>query len=142
MPFAGGAAPTNSYATSIHVLVSACVKLARATAVPPGRRVFRGLGGMVLGPEWFRGDARGVRSGVELGFLSTTLDQHVALEYSGVHRGTGAAPAPGARAPARPPPIRARARAPPTRPPRASQPPSRALAQRGAQTHTHPAGLA
>ena len=45
----------------------------------------------MLGPEWFQRDARGVRSGVELGFLSTTLDQHVALQYSGVSRGTGPA---------------------------------------------------
>jgi hypothetical protein len=77
------------YATSIHVLVSACLKLSRKTRVPPGRRVFRGLGRMVLGPEWFAGDARGVRSGVELGFLSTTVSQDVALEYSGASQGTG-----------------------------------------------------
>jgi hypothetical protein len=44
---------------------------------------------MVLGPEWFESDARGVRSGVELGFLSTTLSESVALEYSGVKSGTG-----------------------------------------------------
>jgi hypothetical protein len=81
--------PPNLYATSIHVLVSACLKLSRATRIPAGRRVFRGLGSMVLGPEWFERDARGARSGVELGFMSTTLREGVALEYSGAGRGTG-----------------------------------------------------
>lgn len=49
------------------------VKIAHVTAVPPGRRVYRGLGGICLGKEWFCADERGVRSGVELGFLSTTV---------------------------------------------------------------------
>ena len=53
--------------------MSAVVKIARVTAVPTSRRVYRGLGGMRLGPEWFCPDGRGVRSGVELGFLSTTV---------------------------------------------------------------------
>jgi hypothetical protein len=75
--------PANLYTTSIHVLVSACLKLSRTTRVPPGRKVFRGLGGMVLGPEWFARDERGVCSGVELGFMSTTTSEDVALEYSG-----------------------------------------------------------
>ena len=42
---------------------------------------------MKLGSEWFNPDERGARSAVELGFMSTTLSRHVALEYSGVKRG-------------------------------------------------------
>ena len=81
--------PENLYATSIHTLVSAILKLSRTTKIPRGRKAFRGLGRMKLGSEWFSPDARGARSGVELGFMSTTLSRHVALEYSGVKGGIG-----------------------------------------------------
>ena len=81
--------PENLYATSIHTLVSAVLKLSRATSIPRGRKAFRGLGRMKLGSEWFRPDERGARSGVELGFMSTTLSRHVAVEYSGVKGGVG-----------------------------------------------------
>ena len=81
--------PENLYATSIHTLVSAILKLSRATSIPRGRKAFRGLGRMKLGSEWFRPDERGARSGVELGFMSTTLSRHVAVEYSGVKGGVG-----------------------------------------------------
>ena len=79
----------NLYPTSIQVLTSATIKLSRITKVPPGRKSFRGMGKLVLGREWFESDDRGVRSGVELGFLSTTLNQHIAMDYSGIKNGTG-----------------------------------------------------
>jgi hypothetical protein len=78
-----------AYTTTIHVLVSAVVRLARVAKVPDKRVVYRGLGGMVLGEEWFARDARGTRGGVEFGFLSTTLERSVALEYSGVKKNRG-----------------------------------------------------
>ena len=81
--------PQNLYSTSIQVLSSATLKLSQLTKIPLGRKVYRGQGKMYLGEEWHKSNERGVRSGVELGFLSTTLDQHIALEYSGVKRGTG-----------------------------------------------------
>ena len=81
--------PENLYATSIHTLVSAILKLSRATLIPRGRKAFRGLGRMKMGSEWFRPDERGARSGVELGFMSTTLSRRVAVEYSGVKGGVG-----------------------------------------------------
>jgi hypothetical protein len=74
----------NRCPTSLHVLVSATLKLSRITRIPSERKVFRGLGKMQLGPEWFSPDKRGARAGVELGFMSTTLSRDVALEYSGV----------------------------------------------------------
>jgi hypothetical protein len=49
----------------------------------------RGLGGMVLDDRWLTKDDRGVRGGVELGFLSTTTKREVALEYSGVDKNRG-----------------------------------------------------
>ena len=73
--------------TSIHTLVSANLKLLRTTKLPPERKVFRGLGRMHLGSKWFSPNQRGARSGVELGFMSTTLKRNVALEYSGVKIG-------------------------------------------------------
>jgi hypothetical protein len=86
-PLAGQKPPDNLYATSIHTLVSAVLKLSRKTAIPRGRKAFRGLGKMKLGSEWFSPDERGARSGVELGFMSTTLSKQVALEYSWVMKG-------------------------------------------------------
>ena len=77
----------NYFTTSIHTLVSACLKLKSNTKIPEERKVFRGLGSMKLGSEWFTPDSRGSRHGVELGFMSTTTERHVALEYSGVKRG-------------------------------------------------------
>ena len=79
----------NRYTTTVHVLVSAVLKLSKTTKGPPGRRVYRGLGGMVLDEKWFKSNERNTRGGVELGFLSTTLNQSTALEYSGVKKGRG-----------------------------------------------------
>jgi hypothetical protein len=79
----------NRYTTTIHTLISAVMKLSRTTRVPDGRKVSRGLGGMVLDAKWFRPDKRNTRGGVELGFLSTTMNRKTALEYSGVKKGRG-----------------------------------------------------
>lgn len=43
----------------------------------------------MLDDKWFKSDERNTRGGVELGFLSTTLNQSTALEYSGVKKGKG-----------------------------------------------------
>ncbi len=78
--FAGGG---NLYATTIHVLVSAVVKIARVTRLPPGLELYRGLGGLVEVPESFRrADASGRRGYTEFGFLSTTSDKDVAIKVS------------------------------------------------------------
>jgi hypothetical protein len=59
----------NCYTTSILVLVSSVLKLSRHTKIPKGRTVFRGLGRMRFGPEWFNNDSRVICSGVEVGFM-------------------------------------------------------------------------
>jgi hypothetical protein len=41
------------FATTIHVLVSAVVKIARVMKLPPGLELFRGLGGLAELPESF-----------------------------------------------------------------------------------------
>ena len=79
----------NRYATTIHTLASAVIRTSRITKVPPNRRVYRGLGGMALDEMWSSGDKRGVKGGVEYGFLSTTTNKDVAYEYSGVKSGNG-----------------------------------------------------
>ena len=79
----------NRYATTIHTLASAVIRTSRITKVPPNRRVYRGLGGMALDEMWSSGDKRGVKGGVEYGFLSTTTNKDIAYEYSGVKSGNG-----------------------------------------------------
>jgi hypothetical protein len=74
----------NGFATTIAVLASAVAKVARATKLPPGLALFRGLGGLVDLPEAFwRADANGCRGYTEYGFMSTTSHKATALEYSG-----------------------------------------------------------
>ena len=71
----------NLYATTIHVLVSAVVKIARVMRLPPGLELFRGLGGRMDLPDSFRrADANGRRGYAEFGFLSTTSDKDVAIQ--------------------------------------------------------------
>ena len=75
------AAGGNLYATTIHVLVSAVVKIARVMRLPPGLELFRGLGGRMDLPDSFRrADANGRRGYTEFGFLSTTSDKEVAIQ--------------------------------------------------------------
>ena len=63
------AAGGNLYATTIHVLVSAVVKIARVMRLPPGLELFRGLGGRMDLPDSFRrADANGRRGYAEFGF--------------------------------------------------------------------------
>jgi hypothetical protein len=67
--------------------VSGVSKLSRITAIPAGRRLYRGLSGMLL-PEafWRDRDGRGFLGGVELGLMSTTADRDIAIQYSGLER--------------------------------------------------------
>ena len=78
----------NSFATTIHVLVSAVHKIARTMKIPNGLVLYAGLGGLMELPERFwHADARGCKGYVEWGFRSTTSDKAVALQYSGVQQG-------------------------------------------------------
>jgi hypothetical protein len=43
----------NTFATTIHILVSAVVKLTRKMKLPPGIELYRGLGGRMELPESF-----------------------------------------------------------------------------------------
>jgi hypothetical protein len=50
--------------------------------LPKDRVVYRGLKDMRLPEEFRKEDACGVRGGLELGLMSTTADQEVAIHYS------------------------------------------------------------
>ena len=74
----------NEYETTIFCIISGILKLSRRTEIPSNRRVYRGLGGMIL-PEqfWIAEKTNGFRGAVELGLMSTTTDREVAVQYSG-----------------------------------------------------------
>ena len=75
----------NLFATTIHVLVSAVLKLSRGARLREGMLLYRGLGGLVELPDgFFRADARGCSGFAEWSFMSTTGDKTVAVLYSGV----------------------------------------------------------
>jgi hypothetical protein len=77
----------NRYETTILVIVSGISKLSRTTPIPVGRRLYRGLSGMLL-PEafWRDREGRGFLGGVEMGLMSTTADRNIAIQYSGLER--------------------------------------------------------
>ncbi len=78
----------NLFPTTIFVLVSAVIKIARVMRLPPGLELFRGLGGLSQLPESFlRDDEHGCKGYMEWGFLSTTACRETAIEYSGVGEG-------------------------------------------------------
>ena len=71
----------NRFATTIHVLLSAVVKVARVMKLPEGLELFRGLGGLMGLPESFRrADEHGCRGYMEWGFLSTTSHRATAIQ--------------------------------------------------------------
>jgi hypothetical protein len=82
----------NLFPTTIFVLVSAISKLSRCMNIAPGTLLYRGLGGTMQFPDRFtRPDptcttphALGY---LEFGFMSTTADRSVAVQYSGVKEG-------------------------------------------------------
>ena len=73
----------NHFATSIHVLQSAVSKLARNTKIPTGLRLFRGLS-MSFPTSFYESDTHGCRGFAEWGFMSTTANRDIAIQYSGV----------------------------------------------------------
>ena len=76
--------PLRRYETTIFCIISGLIKLSKLSPIPPGRRLYRGLGGIKL-PDcfWKEGAFQG---GVELGLMSTTANRAIALQYSGAGR--------------------------------------------------------
>ena len=69
----------NRYVTTIHVLASALVK---ASKVSRAVTVMRGTTGGKLPDKFWQEDTSGVKGGVEYGFMSTTTDRSVAMQYA------------------------------------------------------------
>jgi 5-hydroxyisourate hydrolase-like protein (transthyretin family) len=75
----------NRFSTTIFVLVSAVQKLSRCMSIPAGMMLYRGLGGTLQLPDSFtNADENGCKGYCEFGFMSTTADRNVAVQYSGV----------------------------------------------------------
>ena len=74
----------NRYVTTLHVIASALSKLALL-----GRceTVYRGMSGGELPETFRRADASRFKGGVEFGFMSTTLNREVAIEYASAGEG-------------------------------------------------------
>ena len=69
----------NLYAATLHVINAALVSLGQLTVCSP---VYRGVGGGRLPAAFVDTDEFGCRGGCEFGFMSTTHDRHVAIEYA------------------------------------------------------------
>ncbi len=73
----------NNFSTTIHVLVSAVVKIGRVMRLPIGMELYRGLGGFADLPDsFFQADEHGCRGYLEWGFLSTTSNKAVAIQVA------------------------------------------------------------
>ena len=75
-----------AYVTTLHAINSAILKLSKQTRACT---VYRGVSGGVLPDAFWEENEHGVRGGVELGFMSTTTEKHVALGYM-AQRGSAA----------------------------------------------------
>ena len=86
--YANSDSDPNLFSTTIFVLVSAVQKLSRSNLIPPGTQLYRGMGGLMDLPDCFlQSDENGCCGYVEWGFMSTTTDRGIAVQYSGVKQG-------------------------------------------------------
>jgi hypothetical protein len=83
----GGLDARGRFATTIHMINHGVIKLARLSQ--GGLAIHRGLADMKLPSMFLEVNVDGVKGGVEFGFMSTTADKNVALQYS---KGTAGAP--------------------------------------------------
>jgi len=79
VPWASALAQCNKYITTLHATNSCIVKTGKLTKCS---KVFRGMSGMALPDKFWQANEFGIRGGVENGFMSTTLAQHVAMGYA------------------------------------------------------------
>jgi len=76
-----GSGSGHKFTNTIHALASAIKKLQGLAAEDPSTRLYRGLGGLSVA-------AFAATCGfTDKAFMSTTKSRHIALEYSGVHKG-------------------------------------------------------
>ena len=68
------------FATTIHVLCSAVLKLMQSGRLPAGMLLYRGFSGGRLPASFSKADAHGLRGFAEWGFLSTTAVRGIAVQ--------------------------------------------------------------
>jgi hypothetical protein len=73
----------NTYATTLHVINSAVIKLGKLTFAG---KVYRGVSGRALPEEFWKQNQYGGRGGIEAAFMSTTIDRKVATQYASAGR--------------------------------------------------------
>jgi hypothetical protein len=72
----------NTLATLLFCIASGLKKLGQFARLPANRKVYRGLGAMLLPSQfWVSHGTPEWRGGVERAFMSTTVDKDVALFY-------------------------------------------------------------
>ena len=72
--------------SSIHM--SALQQISRRTKIPGNLLLYRGIGGMKLPPQFYKSkDSEYHKGFVEWGFMSTTSNKTVAMQYTGVDQG-------------------------------------------------------
>ena len=71
------------FVTTLHVINSMILKLSRTQAA---FTVYRGTAGGRLPNQFLKPNADNIRGGVELAFMSTTLNRDIAMEYAGYSR--------------------------------------------------------
>ena len=73
----------SAFVTTLHVINSGILKMARVSRLPPLGFVYRGLSGVALPRDLTVPNAQGITAGVEFGFCSTTMAKTVAMQYVG-----------------------------------------------------------
>ena len=74
------------YTTTIHVINGAVLKLSKLSEAAT---VYRGISGGQLPLAFIRKNDDGIKGGVEVGFMSTSTERHVAEQYSGAKTDDG-----------------------------------------------------
>ncbi len=69
----------NTYATTIHCLVSGVTKVSRRTRIPSGLVLYRGFGGLKLPEQFYKAPEGGFKGFVEWGFMVSTVPMHTLL---------------------------------------------------------------
>jgi hypothetical protein len=78
-----GLTPRNTLSTTLFCISSGIKKLGQHTHLPANRKVYRGLGSMVLPQQfWIAHGTPPWRGGVERAFMSTTAEMSVAIFYA------------------------------------------------------------
>jgi hypothetical protein len=72
------------FTTTLHVLNSFILKLSRTQRA---LKVYRGIKGGVLPEQFWKANEHGVKGGIELAFMSTTLDRAVAMKFAKAEKG-------------------------------------------------------